>query len=278
MWRWYQREWVSICGIRNSNWYEILARVALVPPAELRDDMQELLRRDIIFAPNAGYQINPIFQRACADLLANWSSYERDAAWQLLARACLDHAQDVHAAMDSIVQPTGGTLSTDYLERFQRGMAPQVRLLKSVIDTAVAQRSWWIIERLALLPYLTLFRDLILRAPLMSIEAIMATVDQIYVARRSQEQAHTRIETISCGAFAAVGLIDSDTYLFINSSQSESQPQLDRLLSRFKPDDGESDTSELYLELYASRLISPTIITVDLLDSRLIGVRAERLP
>lgn len=257
---------------------ESLAAIALVPNPDVLRELRELQRRDLVQASGAGFRLEGIYRRASARLFAGWSPYEREAAWRQLARYCLDGAQDLAAELRASFPQGASTLSIDYRKQFQRGLRPRMQLIKQVFEYATAQRGWWIVERLAALPYVSYFQRLIVTGALVSLEAVMATVEQLHVTRRRSAASTSWIGTGNCGAFGALGIVHSrENYVVLAEEGVEPAPIIERLTTLVRADSSWSASSELYLSLYASQVLGAIVVDVDLVDGRLFGVRGERM-
>lgn len=256
---------------------EILAAVALASTHELQRELQTLAQRDFIVQTSGGYRIEAVFQQACRHLLTGWSDYEREAAWRMLARYCLDEAQDLEAQLTGRLLQPEGPLADTFFADFQAGLTRKMRLIHRVLDQAVQHERWWIVQRLAALPYVSRFQRLIVTGALVAVEAVMATLEQIYITRRREDWRTSSFADASVGSQAMLAIVNDREKFVIVAETERLRSIQDRLTTLVRPDSAALVSAELYMKLISSRLSGALFVDVDLAGGEMVGVLTERV-
>ncbi len=156
-------EWIGVLG--EGDWhYKMLAAVALRPPAEVRQTLDTLVGNGLVeSANNDRYRVNTLTHEFLEGRVRRQAEYNRQAAYHLLARYCLDVAQDIASTLNARSDWQDETAAVsrppdedNFARAFRDGLAPELSHIQRVLDWAVQCENWDLIRRFSYLPHMDL--------------------------------------------------------------------------------------------------------------------------
>lgn len=238
----------------DGDWHaDMLAAVALRSPADVRAALDVFAGHGLVEPAGADrYRVNALVRGFARERLKRRDDYTIQSAHHLLARYCLDLAQDLEASLR--FRPSQGI--PDSPERaqaltlaFREALLPESSHIRKVLDWAAQRENWDLILRFAYLPYMGLVYAPVINATgALRMAFSLATFREPVVAPQTRRRIHLPI---------AIGSLSAP--LAILAPQDEP--------GRF----------DLDVHISAGRIIDGVFCRVNLVDVQWIGVRAAGL-
>jgi uncharacterized protein YjbI with pentapeptide repeats len=279
----------------NGGWPpEMLAAVALRPVAEVLPLIEALLRLGLIDrdATTRRYRTKTLFRELARERLSASDPYRYRAAGHLLARYCLDTAQDVVTTLankPNLKPPSQGSVDAAFVREFRDAVIGDLSHFERVLALVEAGQEWNLLRRFAYLPYAGLLQGLAALQFNVSADLIMATLDAplILGGRRARNapatDSHADGEpSLRCNVplwrSAAAHNHFIGRELVLQSGQrehirlAEAAEATVYLAGRKR-----HEPYEAHLTLIAGRVIGGTFAGLDLVELSWTGVRADRI-
>jgi uncharacterized protein YjbI with pentapeptide repeats len=252
---------------------EMLAAVALRASNEVRRGVQRLVDLDVVTFAGERYRAKPSFRDFARQRLQQYAAYELHAAGHLLARYCLDIAQDRATALLSSTASNALPPTKEQIIAFRDALEPEVSHIQQVFAWATTRQEWELLRRFAYLPLFGLARGVCINGMNLRSSMLMSTLERLSI-----HGAHTNGVSIF-GCFVGWDLVLSEgRTVHIGRPQNA---RLDDVIQRSTlppaAASGPAAHREVHLDLTASHLIEGSLADIELIDVVWQGVRAPRL-
>jgi uncharacterized protein YjbI with pentapeptide repeats len=185
-----QLDLFELIGIlADGDWhYRMLAAVALRRPAEVKQTLDVFVSNGLVeSAGNDRYRVNTFILEFVRERLASRSEYAIQAAYHLLARYCLDIAQDLESTLvartdlnpvaeQPMSQLEKWSRAEEFVLAFKDKIASEMSHIFKVLSWAEANENWDLILRFSYTPYVGLIQGLIANAQELSLSLSMARI------------------------------------------------------------------------------------------------------
>jgi uncharacterized protein YjbI with pentapeptide repeats len=249
----------------------MLAAVALMPLSQVKRALHELVRRDLIAVVDNRYRSKTLIRDfARQRLQEKRDSYMFHAAFHLLARYCLDVAQDrghrLTASAELRTAVPEDHSQDSFVRAFRDAIAGEITHIRRVLDWATANGVWDLLRRFSYLPYAGLARGLICSGMALRMDLRMATLETPIV--RVDQRRLCAFEL-----FIGNNLSVRDGHRPVFESTQESDIG-EAFFSSTGADTTPPQRCELHLNIIAGYIDRGIFERVELVDAEWIGVRA----
>ncbi|NCC35682.1 MAG: pentapeptide repeat-containing protein, partial [Chloroflexia bacterium] len=203
--------------------------------------------------------------------------YANTAAGHLLARYCLDRAQDLRARLtvgsQFLTPDANNPIDPTFVDAFRAALAPDMTHFREALSWAIQGHEWGLLRRFAYMPYLGLLRDAIFNGLALRTQLIMATIDRPIFRRNTSSSKSSSFEQFTGWALA----IYEGQNLRLGCGDPKSNPDAIVRLGHFTLDKRTESVEgcEMQLDITAGYMINGTFDGVEIADARWIGVRAQ---
>jgi uncharacterized protein YjbI with pentapeptide repeats len=246
----------------------MMAAVCLHPVSVVREALQNLARRNLVnIVDTDRYTTNAIIREYAEQRFMQRPIFFRHAAYQLLARHCLDLAQK----LDGEMPETLGALTPASVKLFQNRVLPARVHIQRVLDWATRHEQWDVLLRFARVAQLELHEHLRANSFEVRKTANLATF-LAPIVRNAGEMRAARVRAHAPGPGWQIQPNQGEKYLLTDRSHDT--------WVEFRAD-GAPDTKDLRCELNTQ--LSACVITdgvfdtMCLVDSQWAGVRAPSI-
>lgn len=255
----------------------MLAAITLQSPARVRQILAVLSEHDLVkIIGGDRYHTNTLVRDFARKCFEKRPEYNRRAAYNLLARYCLDLAQNPDAALagntDLHRVPGQAFDHTDpaFVRAFCAGLLPEVSHFRRVLDWAISDKAWDVLLRFASVSSLELHIQLIANSFEIQKSATMATFVEPIIWQHG-ERIEFQTQSYGHSANWRVRSCPPDKQP-VKPSVSKAQV----LYSQSIPPN-EAITCELTLTILVGQIIDGLLDTMCLMNAQWIGVRAGGL-
>ena len=275
-----------IAAVGPSDWsLAMLAAAALLPTAAVQSCLAQLVERGILEATGAQrYRANSFVREIAAAQLRDRGAYIHDAAYTLVARYCLDQAQDLIAALSNKLTSSDND-RVALVQEFRAQLLPEMAHLRHVIDWAVARQQWDLVRRFAYVSAFELVQGLVVNRVDFQLSAQLATLVSPLIRSRPgpaaiRVQALIASKGLNFGqqpnrdTTAAGPLIELEGFdvTLAAAGEYDGHDTLDATMPEASP-----QRFDIILNLRAGHIIDGLIADVNLIEGEWMGVRASGL-
>jgi uncharacterized protein YjbI with pentapeptide repeats len=282
----------------DGDWhYHMLAAVTLQRRLATKETLDVLVANGLIESAGGGrYRVNSLIREYVQDRLSKRGRYLLDAAHHLLARYCLDIAQDLEAALS--LRPAFSAQSHEtksharqfefnrgFTEAFREGLLPEISHIRKILEWAEAGENWELILRFSYLPHMGLVQGLHFSQGTMLAAFRMAKLIEPVFGSDFQLPANPPDITITGDVMGRGNLgmprLTGDIFFGAATAIMGSLDGVSIIgelgeMSATSQDYG-NDKCDLGIDIWAGHIIDGVIKRFNLIDVKWIGVRAGGL-
>jgi uncharacterized protein YjbI with pentapeptide repeats len=252
---------------------EMLATIALLPIGAVREQLDEMARREVVMATGGGrYRVTMPVRLLARRYLEADLPYVRRAAQALLASYWLDRAQDLVEATRADVKARlpardmPQELDKQLVERFQQTILAEVCHIRQAISWAVQQEAWDILRRFAAYPYLDQLDCLVANGFEIRLTLLLATLREPLLWPQGDSLRCLIRTTLAPSAWSVQSTAGDQELQTVPTSEGT-------LFAQEQP--SAATGCELRMTLTAGRVIDGIFDTVRLIDTQWTSVQAQ---
>ena len=272
----YLFELIGVLG--GGHWhYNMLAAVALRRPADVKQVLDVLVDRGLVESSTEHrYRVNMRIRQFLRRRLAQRGEYAVQAAQTLLARYCLDAAQDLLGVLAARPELGAGLGRHDnepdaaLVRAFRDRLIPDMSHVREVFGWAERNEMWDLILRYSQLPYRGILDGLFSSGFEIKTSFTMATINEPIMASRGGNLVLGMRSFVGCSSDLVVR--DKATIMLHISSHGE---MLETLY--VEREDRSDQDCKLELGIMAGYIVNGIFERAYFVDAKWVGVRAPRL-
>lgn len=262
----------------EGDWSEaMLAAVTLRSPETINRIIETLINYELIVpVGDQRYRVSALIREYIRKRFEQREPFIQQIAYTLLARYCLDLAQDLDAALaeqygyNSLLNCPINRSDAGYIQAFRAGLLPEMPHISQILDWAERYEIWELLLRFSYLPYLELLKNMVANAFEVQIALKMATIIEPIIWAEGEHQS-IKFSSLITSKYWMCGPISN-----FNASR-EPDTAIDGFELSFNQSPNPNSGCELSLEIMAGHIVNGTFQNMRLTDTRWVGVRAPGL-
>jgi uncharacterized protein YjbI with pentapeptide repeats len=272
------REMLTFLGaLGDSDWSEeMVAAITLMPIDTVREQLTELVKRELVRANGGGrFRATMPVRILAQKYLDAETPYVQRATQAQLANYCLDRAQRLVDAVQAqhkagkLPQHTGETLEQHIAKAFRQDILIEIGHIRQSIRWAVQHEAWDILRRFTAFPYIDQVDSLIANSFEIRLSLLMATIREPLIWLQGG--------TLRC--HSRTSLITTNWAITPISDRRDLQPDIEDegQIFSIQRTPSRKECCELHLNIEAGRIIDGIFDSMRLIDAAWVSVQALNL-